>query len=206
MPFHLLDDRELSLAVSRLAKWPAISVKCLSAKECSTLVRMADQLVYRRATPVTGYKAAVYQDFELDYAIPPRHCFWNLARSLREIIQPVLRQQACEVGLVTRYTINDLIVQRYPPGCHGISAHRDHIAYEAVVAILLLSGDGDFRIHSDREELEARTVPFNPGELLLMGAPGIAPGFKRPFHSVGNITRMRRTIGLRYDSRVSVPR
>ena len=79
------------------------------------------------------------------------------------------------------YTINDLIVQRYPPGCKGITPHRDHLAYRIIIAILLVSGDGEFRIHRSRNEPEGQVIQFCPGDLLVMGAPGIFAGFFATF-------------------------
>jgi hypothetical protein len=75
-----------------------------------------------------------------------------------------------------------------------------------IVAILLVSGDGEFRIHKRHDESNGAVIRFNPGDLLLMGAPGVFPGFVRPFHSVTAVTRVRRTIGMRYDGRIIQPK
>ena len=72
-----------------------------------------------------------------------------------------------------------------------------------VILILLLSGDGDFRIHPERSESEGAIIDFEPGQLLMMGAPGISADFVRPFHSVRNVTTVRRTIGMRFDRRLA---
>ena len=99
--------------------------------------------------------------------------------------------------------LNDLIVQRYPPGCAGSTPHRDHVRYGFLIAIILLTGDGYFGVCDDRQGRESREVDFKPGDLLLMGGPGLIPNFRRPFHFVNGVTDWRRTIGLRYDTHKS---
>jgi len=93
-----------------------------------------------------------------------------------------------------------LIVQRYPPGCAGITPHRDHVRYGFLIVIILLTGDGYFGVCHDRQGNGSREVEFKPGDLLLMGGPGLVSGFTRPFHFVNGVTDTRRTIGLRYDT------
>ncbi len=201
--FDLLDPRRLSLAIESLLVQPATTVPCLSAQECDRLAVVADQLTYRSAAPMMGAKEAlVYQDFELNYSLPPNHPFWKLATTLEELMSLALTKISAKWVSPATYTINDLIVQRYPPGCKGITPHRDHLAYRIIIAILLVSGDGEFRIHRSRNEPEGQVIQFCPGDLLVMGAPGIFAGFLRPFHSVAGISRLRRTIGMRYDSRL----
>lgn len=201
--FDLLDPRRLSLAVESLLVQPVTTVPCLSVQECDRLAVLADKLSYRSASPVMGAKEAlVYQDFELNYSLSPNHPFWKLATTLEELMSLALTKISAKWVSPATYTINDLIVQRYPPGCKGITPHRDHLAYRIIIAILLVSGDGEFRIHRSRDEPEGQVIPFCPGDLLVMGAPGIFAGFSRPFHCVAGISRLRRTIGMRYDSRL----
>ncbi len=201
--FDLLDPRRLSLAVESLLVQPATTVPCLSAQECDRLAVVADQLTYRSATPVMGTEdALVYQDFELNYSLPPNHPFWKLATTLEGLMSLALTKISAKWASPATYTINDLIVQRYPPGCKGITPHRDHLAYRIIIAILLISGDGEFSIHRLRGEPKGQVIRFRPGDLLVMGAPGIFAGFLRPFHCVAGVSRLRRTIGMRYDSRL----
>ncbi|HCX87428.1 MAG TPA: hypothetical protein DG761_05345, partial [Gammaproteobacteria bacterium] len=181
---------------------PAIALDCISKERCAEFSALADQLQYRDAQPVAGTeRTPVYQDFELDYEVPREHRFWRIAEALQEVFRPLLEAYHETDGGEVDFELNDLIVQRYPPGCAGISPHRDHIEYRVVILILLLSGDGDFRIHPERDENTGGIVNFQPGQLLMMGAPGLAPGFIRPFHSVRNVSDVRRTIGMRYDCR-----
>lgn len=202
----LLDIDEVAEKLGQLPAKPAIALDCIPKEVCTELSLLADQLQYRDAQPVTGPgKTPVYQDFELDYEVPREHRFWRIAEALQQLFGPLLETHLEVQGEETHFKLNDLIVQRYPTGCAGISPHRDHIEYRVVILILLLSGDGDFRIHTDRDENRGKLIRFQPGQLLMMGAPGIAPGFVRPFHSVRNVSDVRRTIGMRYDRRLNHP-
>ena len=201
-----LDAGHIPDKLAELGAGSAVAIDCMSAETCSALSNLADQLPYRKARPVTGsVKTPVYQDFELDYEVPREHPFWRIAEALQSVFGPLL-DDAPRESLSDNdpgFSLNDLIVQRYPPGCAGISPHRDHIEYRMIILILLLSGDGDFRIHPERDEGEGTIIDFQPGQLLMMGAPGVASDFVRPFHSVRNVTAVRRTIGMRFDRRLA---
>ena len=200
----LLDFEEVAERLGQLSEKSAFVLNCISKEACADLSDLADQLQYRDARPVTGPdKAPVYQDFELDYEIPQEHCFWEIASELQSVLKPLLEEYQIAGDDSDDFSLNDLIVQRYPSGCAGISPHRDHIEYRMVILILLLSGDGEFRIHPERDEITGEIIDFQPGQLLMMGAPGLAPGFVRPFHSVRNVSTARRTIGMRYDRRLA---
>ena len=198
-----LDINEVTESLGQLSEKPAIAIDCITKEACTELSDLADQLQYRDARPVTGpNKTPVFQDFELDYEVPREHPFWLIAEELQSVFRPLLKAQLPAAHGKDDFGLNDLIVQRYPPGCLGISPHRDHIEYRVVILILLLSGDGDFRIHPERDQSHGEIIDFKPGQLLMMGAPGIAPEFARPFHSVRNVGTVRRTIGMRYDRRL----
>ena len=201
-----LDAGPIADKLADLRAGSAVAIDCISPETCVNLSDLADQLQYRKARPVTGsVKTPVYQDFELDYDVPLEHPFWRIAEALQSVFGPLLddvpRDRLSDYD--SGFSLNDLIVQRYPPGCAGISPHRDHIEYRMIILILLLSGDGDFRLHPERDEAEGTVIDFRPGQLLMMGAPGIASDFVRPFHSVRNVTAVRRTIGMRFDRRLA---
>ena len=199
---NALDRLDAGHIPDKLAELPAgsaVAIDCISTDTCAALSDLADQLQYREARPITGSsRTPVYQDFELDYEVPREHPFWRIAEALQNVFGPLLDSFLPEARSDSdaNFGLNDLIVQRYPPGCSGISPHRDHIEYRVIILILLLSGDGDFRVHPERSETEGSVIDFQPGQLLMMGAPGIAPGFVRPFHSVRGVTAVRRTIGM----------
>ena len=195
-----LDPHQLATAFGRLPAAQSLAVPCLGEREREALVSLVDTLAYRSARPVMGSAATpVYQDFELCYDVPAGHTLWALAGHLEKRISRAIQ----EAGLQGRDTLrfNDLIVQRYPPGCRGITPHRDHVRYRIVVAIFLLSGDGNFCTCDNRKGAGAKTIPARPGDLLLMTAPGLAEEQPGPLHFVNGVTHRRRTIGLRYDAR-----
>ena len=201
---NLLDTDEAAEGLGQLSEKSAFVLNCIPREACADLADLADQLQYRNARPVTGPdKAPVHQDFELDYEIPQEHYFWEIASELQSVFKPLLEEYQIAGDDRDDFRLNDLIVQRYPPGCAGITPHRDHIEYRMVILILLLSGDGDFRIHPERDETTGEIIDFQPGQLLMMGAPGRSPGVVRPFHSVRNISDVRRTVGMRDDRRLA---
>ena len=99
------------------------------------------------------------------------------------------------------FQFNDRVLQRYAVGARGISPHRDHIRYQGLVAIVVLSGSGRFYVSPDRSGQDAREIPAPAGHAILMRAPGFAGRRTRPFHGLDRVDRRRLTIGLRYDAR-----
>jgi len=198
-----LDLSEVSACINRLPSVGAVACPCLDVPEAKALVSLVDELEYRPARSVTGSdKARVYQDFDLCYDVPSEHSLWDFAQVLEVALTSALAgAEVDSAGNPLR--LNDLIVQRYLPGCSGITPHRDHVRYGVLIAIVLLTGDGYFGICEDRLGSESKEIDFKPGELLLMGAPGLTSSFKRPFHYVNSVTDSRRTIGLRYDTHKS---
>ena len=198
-----LDLLEVSSSISILSRVGAVACPCLDVSEANALVSVVDQLEYRPAKAITGSdNAPVYQDFDLCYDIPSGHSLWEFAQVLEQALTSALAGAEVDSECYP-LRLNDLIVQRYPPGCAGITPHRDHVRYGFLIAIILLTGDGYFGICDDRQGNESREIDFKPGDLLLMGGPGLIPNFRRPFHFVNGVTDWRRTIGLRYDTHKS---
>ena len=195
-----LDLLEVSSSISTLPRVGAVACPCLDVSEANALVSVVDQLEYRPAKAITGSdNAPVYQDFDLCYDIPSGHSLWEFAQVLEQALTSALAGAEVDSECYP-LRLNDLIVQRYPPGCAGITPHRDHVRYGFLIAIILLTGDGYFGICDDRQGNESREIDFKPGDLLLMGGPGLIPNFRRPFHFVNGVTDWRRTIGRRYDT------
>ena len=198
-----LDLSEISRSISTLPRVGAVACPCLDVPEANALVSVVDQLEYRPAKAITGSdNAPVYQDFDLCYDIPSGHSLWEFAQVLEQALTSALAGAEVDSECYP-LRLNDLIVQRYPPGCAGITPHRDHVRYGFLIAIILLTGDGYFGVCDDRQGNESREIDFKPGDLLLMGGPGLIPNFRRPFHFVNRVTDWRRTIGLRYDTHKS---
>jgi hypothetical protein len=191
----------LADAIRRTGDEDAASLPLLDPAVCASLTEEARRLDYRPARPVVGVgETAVYQDFDLATELNGAAGLMALAGAVDTHIARALRSMKRN-PLPDRFAINDLIVQRYFAGSAGISAHRDHIRYVGLVAIVVLAGAGRFFISQDRAGRDAREIPAPPGHLLLMRAPGFQGRNDRPFHAVREITEERYILGLRCDSR-----
>lgn len=192
---------ELADAIRRVADADAASLALLDAVSCARLVAEARRLGYRPAQAVVGAgDSAVHQDFDLATELPDAGGLAAMARALDRHLGEALESMNRN-PLPDGFAVNDLIVQRYAAGSAGISAHRDHIRYAGLVAIVVLAGAGRFLISRDRAGNNAREIPAPPGHLLLMRAPGFQDRNDRPFHAVRDITADRYIFGLRHDSR-----
>jgi hypothetical protein len=143
--------------------------------------------------------SAVSQAFDIADDVPEDGPFGQAAAELAAQIE------AARCALAPRpcppVAFNDRVVQRYPRGPVGISPHRDRSCYVALVVNLVIAGHGRFYICPDRSFAGAREIPAEPGDALLMRAPGFGGRDARPFHAVGEITAERLVLGLRQDIR-----
>lgn len=199
----LSDARDLAAAVRRLEAEDAVSLPLLGREACAALVAEAETRVtgWRPARPVVGEgEGTVHQDFELTVDLPQDGGFVALARSLDRHLAAALAG-IDPPALDQPFHINDLILQRYPAGCAGITPHRDHIRYVGLVAIVVLAGAGRFRTDADRSGAHAREIPAPPGHMTLMRAPGLFGRRDRPFHLLTDVTAERYSFGLRHDAR-----
>ncbi len=186
----------VAAALELLARDDAAVVPLLAPAACGALIDASADLAFRRAKPVIGEgERAVRQDFDICLAIPQEHPLRRLARDLERLIAGALDRMAAPP--LTDFRINDLVMQRYPPGAHGITPHRDHVRYIGLVAIVQLSGDGRFCVCDDRPGNGARELPAGPGDAILMRAPGFAGRRDRPFHFLDDITAERYGFGMR---------
>ena len=201
-PDELAGPAELAGALARLDAEPAVSLPLLGARVRRRLIGATTRLPYRPAIPVAGAGAnAVRQDFELCMAIPERSLLRAFAAALEALLNAALARLEPR-PLARPLHLNDLIVQRYPKGSFGITAHRDHVRYQDLVALVTLSGAARFCLCDDRAGRGARELPCPPGHLLLMRAPGFGGRRDRPFHFLDRVTRSRLSLGLRHDARV----
>jgi hypothetical protein len=185
-------------ALECLAREDAIVLPLLRSDECPPYVAASSNLSFRQAKPVVGAgDRAVRQDFELCLAIPARHALWALADRFEGLIQAALARLS-EPPLA-EFRINDLVMQRYPPGSRGITPHRDHVRYVGLVAIVQISGDGRFCLCVDRAGASTRELRAAPGDVILMRAPGFAGRRDRPFHFLDGMTAERYSFGMRQE-------
>ncbi len=201
-PDELAGPAELAGALARLDAEPAVSLPLFGARVRRRLIGATTRLPYRPAIPVVGAGAnAVRQDFELCMAIPERSLLRAFAAALEALLNAALARLEPR-PLARPLHLNDLIIQRYPEGSFGITAHRDHVRYQDLVALVTLSGAARFCLCDDRAGRGARELPCPPGHLLLLRAPGFGGRRDRPFHFLDRIARPRLSLGLRHDARV----
>lgn len=190
--------------LSRLAAEDVACLPLLPAPDLPPLLDAARGLSYRTARGEIGAGArAVRQDFDICMSPPRPGPLWGLAERLEAFLGEALARQQPAL-LDAPLNLNDLVVQHYPAGSFGITAHRDHVRYTGLVALVLLSGKGGrFFTCSERSGGDAREIPWQPGDLLLMRAPGFAGRTDRPFHYLNDVTSERYSIGLRHDTRAN---
>ncbi len=188
----------VAAALGRLAREDAVAVPLLAPAACRSLIAASADLAFRRAKPVVGEGArAVHQDFDICLAIPEGHRLWHLASAFERLTAAALAGMATPP--LAEFRVNDVVMQRYPPGARGITPHRDHVRYRGLVAILQLSGDGRFCVCADRAGSGARAISAGPGDAILMRAPGFAGRRDRPFHFLDGITAERCSFGMRWE-------
>ena len=191
----------LGRALARLGEEDAVSLPLLGLRARRRLIGATAHLPFRPATPVVGEgEDAVHQDFDLCMSIPERSLFHAFAGSLGRLVDASLAGLD-PAPLARPFRFNDLVVQRYPKGSFGITAHRDHTRYQGLVALVTLAGTARFFVCAERSGRGAREVPCPPGDLLLMRAPGFAGRRDRPFHFLRDVTQARLALGLRHDLR-----
>lgn len=193
---------EIAGCLARLEREDAAAIDLLSPQGCAELLAASAELTYRDARPVIGEgERAVHQDFEICMPVPAGSRFHHCRDALERLLARALAHMA-DPPLADAPRLNDLVVQRYPVGSLGITAHRDHLAYRHLVAIVTLAGRARFFVSSDRSGENAREVPIPPGSLLLMRAPGFAGRDDRPFHFLNEVAEERVCLGLRHDVRM----
>ena len=197
----LSDWRQAGAALSRLAAEDAASLPLLPADALPGLLAAAAALSFRTGRREIGSgAAAVRQDFDICMNPPKPGALWELTARLEDHLARALAALQSQ-PLAERLRLNDLVVQRYPAGSFGITAHRDHVRYTGLVALVLLSGDGRFFVSKTRSGDGAREIPWRPGEAMLMRAPGFAGRTDRPFHYLSDVSSERYSVGLRHDTR-----
>lgn len=194
---------ELAAALARVGAEGAASLPFLAEATRRRLVAAAEGLAFRAARPVIGEgERAVMQDFEICMPVPADSPYHALAAALGRLVDAALAR--LEPPPLSRpFVFNDVVVQRYPAGSFGITAHRDHVKYVGLVALVPLSGAARFLLSADRAGHGAREVPSPSGCLLLMRAPGFAGARERPFHLVREVRETRLSLGLRHDARAA---
>ncbi|MDE0391914.1 MAG: hypothetical protein OXI57_07595 [Rhodospirillales bacterium] len=186
----------MAAALDCVACEDAAVLPLLAAAECVPFLKSGADLSFRNAKPVIGEgERAVYQDFDICLSIPRPHPLWRLTQAVERLVADALA--VMDTPPLEALPLNDLVLQRYPPGARGITPHRDHVRYVGLVAIVQLSGDGRFGLCTDRSGAGARVLEAGPGDGILMRAPGFGARKDRPFHFLDGIAVERYSLGMR---------
>ena len=198
MPALRAGPDAMAAALERVARESAAVLPLLAPADCRTFIESVADLSFRNAKPVIGEgEQAVYQDFDICLSIPEPHPLWRLTQAVERLVADALA--AMDAPPLEALLLNDLVLQRYPPGARGITPHRDHVRYVGLVVIVQLSGDGRFGLCADRGGADARVLDAAPGDGILMRAPGFAGSKDRPFHFLDGIAVERYSLGMRCD-------
>ncbi len=188
----------MATALDCVAREDAAVLPLLAPADCRPFIEAGSDLSFRSARPVIGEgERAVYQDFDICLSIPELHPLWRLTQAVERLVADALA--AMDAPPLEALPLNDLVLQRYPPGARGITPHRDHVRYVGLVAIVQLSGDGHFGLCTDRGGADSRVLEAGPGDGILMRAPGFGGARHRPFHFLDGITVERYSLGMRCD-------
>ncbi len=143
-------------------------------------------------------EARVIQEFEtVNYRYPDEtpEAVNQLGAQIEDIIRPALPE----------WHPNDVAIQRYHPGHAGIGWHRDYSRDKLLVAVATIEGRAQFDIEvydaPDRSHLESFYT--NPGDIVLLRAPGLNETDDRPYHRIfPPEDGVRTSIAFRYNQRM----
>lgn len=191
---------DMAQTLEAVRRHDAAAIPVLGERGRQKLRDAARDLPFRPARPVVGSDAAaVRQNFEICGTPPWDEPFGDCARQLSDLINRGMAAMAA--APCPPVAFNEAVVQRYPPSPCGISPHRDHTRYINLIGVLVIDGDGDFAICSDRSGTDMHHIPAGPGDVLLMRAPGFDGKMHRPFHTLGTVHTNRLIVGYRQDTK-----
>lgn len=191
-PRFMLDVRYLGSYISAMCKDGLVSIPGLLLEESRlALLSEMEAMELQQAETETGpYR--VKQDYVYQTEFPEDSLFVQLAQEVSRNVNA-----AAYSMLSKTLNYNDMVVQRYEPTDMGISPHRDGLRYRDVIAIVILEGEGEFFRCDDRDGSNPVAIRNDPGDVLLMEAPGFFYRERQPFHYVGKIHSRRTSFALR---------
>lgn len=188
---------DIANIVTALGNRGAVSVPMLTDAYRRQLLAEARACSFRPARASVGEgERIVHQRMEVHAEFAPESDFCTLARAFQTLWDDSLADHH-ENPFEGRLVFNDLMLQRYGVGAVGITPHRDRTAYRNLVCLFILAGRGRFYLCDDRSGRGAREIRHEPGDVLLMRAPGFRGSDQRPFHLVRDIQEPRYVFGLR---------
>ncbi len=203
-----VSQRDLAAATEETGRIAAGTVRGALAPEARyRLVAALESAAFERAPERVG---DVRQDFDLLVMKPgegPADLALSPLLALAEEYAALLRAQAVALdeSWLADFAPTDIHVQRYRPGSAGISPHRDGRRFIKLISVFSLGGPAEFRLCHDRRGSPLRRYQLDPGDLLLLRAPGFAERPSAgPLHSVSGPTgEVRYSITLRMEQQAA---
>ncbi|WP_120496315.1 hypothetical protein [Kiloniella sp. EL199] len=197
---HLLTSpHSLAQAMKLLPKEGVAAFPLVDQTGCQKMLAAVNHLPFRACTPIVGPKGKeVEQDFEIAMNFDQPSILDDYQTALeKQINQAFALMQPSPYPLP--FSFNDKAALIYKEGSKGITPHRDLLCFEAVIAILTLSGEAGFYVCDDREKNNARHYAAEPGVMILMRGRNFSGIEERPYHYVEGISKERVGYGLRYN-------
>ncbi len=198
-PYLLTTPSSLAQAMKLLptegvAAFPLVNHEC-----CQKMLAAVNNLPFRACTPVVGPKGKeVEQDFEIAMNFDQASILDDYQAAFeKQINQAFALMEPSPYALP--FSFNDKAALVYKEGSKGITPHRDLLCFEAIIAILTLSGEAGFYICDDREKNNSRRYSAEPGVMILMRGRNFAGLEERPYHYVEGVSKERIGYGLRYN-------
>ena len=192
-----ISAQHLTGALRLLQRVRAISVPILTDEFRQILLEEALTYPLRYINNTIGSgENEVKQEMFLQGQLDEQGAFGQLVSEFQTLFNASIAGENWFEGEVV---FNDWMIQKYEPGCIGITPHRDRTDYRHMICLFVLSGHGRFGISDDRARTHAVEVANLPGDVILMPGPGFRWMESRPFHFLEEITAERWVFGLRHD-------
>jgi len=192
---HLYSLPEGQALVSQIVEWKGLSLPLLRDETRLALLEELTSYSIVQQDPVYG-PYNVHQSFSSVEHFRSGSLFHEVRRELEQALHEAFSEHD-PYPLPEPPTFNDLTVQRYPKGEIGISPHRDQKYIRGTICVLVLEGWSRFCLCDDREGINPIPIRNEPGDMILLIAPGFLGQVKQPFHFVDQITEQRTSFALR---------
>ncbi|HEX9667294.1 MAG TPA: hypothetical protein VGA95_12170 [Thermodesulfobacteriota bacterium] len=193
----LLDDFDVGNILGKLSEFGAFSIRILIEDFRLCLLKEAESYIYRSEQEIVGRNdKIVIQQMSTFEEFPGNSKFYNLKIAFQALLEDCLKNLK-PYPFHTRLLFNSMSLQRYEKGSIGITPHRDGFKYKNLISNFNIDGGGRFFTCTDRSGKGSCEIPFPPGSVLLMRAPGFLGSDERPFHYVSDIQGTRYVFGLR---------
>jgi len=197
LPVFFDNLQSIDFVLQCIAAVGAVSVPLLEEGFRLKLLEEAERSHYQPEEEVVGSGENIVRQQMASCEVFPRE---SLYLQLQQSFQGWLGRHLAalpEYPFATPLFFDSASLQRYEPGSIGITPHRDRWRYINLVCIFIIAGSGRFYVCADRSGRDSVEIEANPGNAILMRAPGFLGSDFRPFHYVADIKDRRYSFGLR---------